>query len=59
MKLLTKEKQQLYENAKSFYICKEKFENVYLKDKKYCKVRNHCHYTKQFKDDPHKICNLK
>ena len=27
-----------YENAISCYICKEKFENEYLKDKKYCKV---------------------
>ena len=24
----------------------EKFENEYIKDKKYCKVRDHCHYTK-------------
>ena len=38
MKSLTKEKQQFYENAKIFYICKEKFENEYLKDKKHCKV---------------------
>ena len=27
------------------YIYKEKFENKYLKDKKYRKVRDHCHYT--------------
>ena len=27
------------------YICKENFENKYVKDKKYCKVRDHCHYT--------------
>ena len=31
MKLLTKEQQKSYENAKIFYICKEKFENKYLK----------------------------
>ena len=24
----------------------EKSENEYIKDKKYCKVRDHCHYTK-------------
>ena len=40
MKLLTKEQQESYENAKICYICKEKFENKYLKDKKYCKVRS-------------------
>ena len=45
MKLLTKEQQESYENAKISYICKEKFENKYLKDKKYCKVRDHFHYT--------------
>ena len=27
MKLLTKEQQESHENAKIFYICKEKFEN--------------------------------
>ena len=45
MKLLTKEQQESYENAKICYICKEKSENKYLKDKKYRKVRDHCHYT--------------
>ena len=41
MKLLTKEQHELYENAKICYTCKEKFENKYLKDKKYRKVRDH------------------
>ena len=45
MKLLTKEQEESHENGKICYICKEKFENKYLKDKKYCKVRDHCHYT--------------
>ena len=31
MKLLTKEQQKSYENAKICYICKEKFENEYFK----------------------------
>ena len=35
MKLLTKEQQELHENAKICYICKEKFENKYCKDTKY------------------------
>ena len=39
MKLLTKEQQE------SFEICKKKFENRCLRDKKYRKVRDHCHYT--------------
>ena len=45
LKLLTKEQQESYENAKICYICYEKINNKYLKDKKYCKVRDHCHYT--------------
>ena len=44
MRLLTKEQQESYENAKGCYDCKEKFENKYVKDKKYCKVRDYCHY---------------
>ena len=31
LKLLTKEQQELYENIKICYICKEKFENEYWK----------------------------
>ena len=38
LKLLTKGQQQLYENAKICDICKEKFENKYVKDKNYLKV---------------------
>ena len=59
MKLLTKEQQESYENAKICYICKEKFENKYLKDKKYRKVRDHCHYTGEYRGAAHSICNLK
>ena len=45
MKLSKKEQQESNENTKACYICKEKFENKYVKDKKYCKVRDHCHYA--------------
>ena len=34
MKILRKERKDLYENAKICYICKEKFENKYLRVKK-------------------------
>ena len=33
MKLLTKDLEESYENAKLCYICKEKFKNKYLKKK--------------------------
>ena len=28
-------------------LCKEKLENIYVKDKKYRKVRDHWHYTRK------------
>ena len=59
MKLLTKEQQESYENAKICYTCKGKFGNKYLKDKKYCKVRDYCHYTGEYRGAAHSICNLK
>ena len=58
MKLLTKEPQESYENAKICYICKEKLENKYMKDKKYCIVRD-CRYAAEHKEAVHAICNLK
>ena len=59
MKLLTKEQQESIENAKICYVCKEKFENKYLKDKKYYKVRDHCHYAGEYRGTANIIGNLK
>ena len=58
MKLLIKEQQESYENAKICYICKGKFENKYLQDKNYCKVRDRCHYTAKYKGAAHSVCNI-
>ena len=30
-----------------------------MKDKKYCKVRHGCHYTGEYTDNAHSMCNLK
>ena len=59
IKLLAKEQQKSYENKNIFYIYKEKCENEYLKDKRYGKVRDHCHYTGEYRGQAHIICNLK
>ena len=63
IKLLTKLQQESYEYAKICYSCKDKFENKYLKDKKYRKVRYHCHYPGEYVIQNEyaapSICNLK
>ena len=56
MKLLTKEQEESYEDPEIWHICKENLENKYMKDKEYCKARDHCHYTG---GAAHSICNLK
>ena len=42
MKLLTKAQQESHENAKICCIYKEKFWKKYMKDEKYCKLRDYC-----------------
>ena len=59
MKLLTNGQQESYKNTRICYICKEKFENRYLKDKKYRKVADHYHYTEEYRGAAHSICNSK
>ena len=57
-KLLTKEQQESYENAKICSICKEKFENKSWINKKYREVRDHRHYTGEYRGAAHSICDL-
>ena len=60
MNPLTEEQQESYENAKKrCYICKENFETKYLKNKRYCKVRGHCHFTGEYRGTVHSIRTLK
>ena len=37
----------------------KKTKDKHAKDKKYCKVRDHCHYTGGYRGDAYSICNLK
>ena len=57
--LLTKEQQELYENVKICYTCKEKLSHKYVKDKKYHKFWDHFHYTGEYRGAEHNVCNLK
>ena len=60
IKLLTKEHQESYENAKFCYVCQEKFEDKYACAKTIFKVQDHCrHYTGEYIGATHSICNLK
>ena len=44
---------------KSIIFVQEKFGNIYLKYRKYRKLRDHCHYTGYYRGAAHSICNLK
>ena len=50
---LTNDEEEPYEKQKVCYICEKEFNT----DKKYYKVRDHCHYTGKFKGAAHSICN--
>ena len=41
------------------FVKKKKNENTCFKNKKYHKVRNHCHYTEEYRGVAHSICDLK
>ena len=59
MKLLTKDQLESYKNSKICYICKENFEDKYLKNRKYRKVRDHFRCTGEYRSAARNICNLK
>ena len=58
LNLLTSKHWETEENAKTCYICIEMFESKYMKDKKYRKVRDYCHYTGDHRGAVDTKCNL-
>ena len=55
--ILLKTEEKIYHNEKEIcYICKKEFDK---KNKKYYKVRDHCHYTGKYRGAAHNICNLR
>ena len=55
---LTKEEKDWHNNKKVCYICKRIFKTG-DDNKKYHKVRGHCHYTGEYRGAAHRICNLR
>ena len=53
---LTKKEEENYNNQKVCYICKKEFDTSH---KKHHKVRDHCHYTRKYREAVHNICNLR
>ena len=41
------------------YICKEKFADKHGNNKKYGKVRDHCHYAREYRGAAQSICSVK
>ena len=39
------------------YICEKKFEDKHATDKKCCKVRDQCHYTREYSGAAHGTCH--
>ena len=55
---LTKEEKKMHRRQKKSYICKKTF-STDDKNKKYHKVKDHCHYTGQYRGAAHDVCNLR
>ena len=54
---LTKEENQIHREQKVCYICKKGSSTD--NNKKYFKVKDHCHYTGKYRRAAHDICNVR
>ena len=55
---LTKKEKKMHCRQKKCYICKKRF-STDNNNKKYHKVKNHCHYTGKYRGAAYDICNLR
>ena len=55
---LTKKEEKKHNKQKVYHICKKRF-STDDSNKKYHKVKDHCHYTGKYRGAAHDICNLK
>ena len=55
---LTEEEKNWHNMLKVCHICKKVFSTDY-NNKKYYKVKNHCHYTGEYRGTAHDIYNLR
>ena len=56
---LTNEELKSHEDARICYICWKCFLKKLAEDINHRKVRNHCHYTRNYRGAAYSICNLK
>ena len=55
---LANEEDQFYRKQKVCNMCKKEF-STDGSDKKYYKVRSHCHFADKFRGAAHNICNIR
>ena len=57
---LTDKEQRKHDRANHCHICEKKFSHnkKRVKYRKYCKVKDHDHYTGKYRGAAHSICNL-
>ena len=55
---LTKKEEKKHNKQKVCYICRKGF-NTDDSNKRYHKVRDHCHYTGKYRGAAHDICNVR
>ena len=58
MVLSTKEEKKIHRVQKNYYICIKRF-STDDHNKKYHKVKDHCHYTEKYRGAVRSICNLR